>query len=254
MDEMCGFNSSGDYPDKAWLSPENQLIFPSDYSSLLCTGRIPTFGSDELLSAASALSEAPPITPEIQREEDMSTIIKARIASHPCYPRLLEAYIDCQKVKKSSIFSYIGWDMLFQWLSKCLFSILWQLQSWSLSCSPSSLVINPELFLFCYKVIFVSTPCQVHRSWKRKIEVLFICLCFKFQPNERFHNLFTVCSEFELSLRLLWRIFFVSFHSWSPRSKIFFFVLSKETMKTLYHIFLACFTRTQMKKNLNNET
>ncbi|KAJ0039051.1 hypothetical protein Pint_22924 [Pistacia integerrima] len=98
MDEMCGFNSSGDYPDKAWLSPENQLIFPSDYSSLLCTGRIPTFGSDELLSAASALSEAPPITPEIQRDEDMSTIIKAKIASHPCYPRLLEAYIDCQKV------------------------------------------------------------------------------------------------------------------------------------------------------------
>lgn len=102
MDEMCGFNSTGEYPDdKSWMSPEN-LIFPShhDYSTLLCPGRIPTFGSDELLSAASAISEAAPIaTPEIHPEEDMSTLIKAKIASHPSYPSLLQAYIECQKVK-----------------------------------------------------------------------------------------------------------------------------------------------------------
>ncbi|KAK3223397.1 hypothetical protein Dsin_010422 [Dipteronia sinensis] len=94
MDEMCGFNPSGEYTEKGWMTPEN-LMFPSDYTGLFCQGRIPTFGSDELLSAASALSEAAPIN---QREEDMSSIIKAKIASHPSYPRLLEAYIDCQKV------------------------------------------------------------------------------------------------------------------------------------------------------------
>lgn len=114
MDEMCGFNSTGD-KGSCW---EN-LVFPTsheyDYSSspLLYPGRIPTFGSDELLSAAaSAISEAaapisstppppPPPPHEIQppEVEDVSTVIKAKIASHPCYPRLLEAYIDCQKVK-----------------------------------------------------------------------------------------------------------------------------------------------------------
>ncbi|KAL5759861.1 hypothetical protein ACOSP7_018370 [Xanthoceras sorbifolium] len=107
MDEMCGFNPTGEYPEKAWMSPEN-LMFPSDYTGLLCPGRIPTFGSDELLSAASAISsEAAPITPEVQREEDMSSVIKAKIASHPSYPRLLEAYIDCQKVGAPPEIAYL---------------------------------------------------------------------------------------------------------------------------------------------------
>ncbi|KAK0572970.1 hypothetical protein LWI29_001136 [Acer saccharum] len=103
MDEMCGFNPSGEYPEKGWMSPEN-LMFPPDYTGLLCPGRIPTFGSDELLSAASAITEAAPIN---QREEDMSSIIKAKIASHPSYPRLLEAYIDCQKVGAPPEIAYL---------------------------------------------------------------------------------------------------------------------------------------------------
>ncbi|KAH1098287.1 hypothetical protein J1N35_015208 [Gossypium stocksii] len=98
MDEMYGFNATGEYADKAWMSPEN-LILPSDYHAWLCSsGRVPMFGSDELISAASAISEAASIAPEIRREEDMSCVIKAKIASHPSYPRLLQAYIDCQKV------------------------------------------------------------------------------------------------------------------------------------------------------------
>ncbi|XVE75005.1 hypothetical protein DITRI_Ditri12bG0062800 [Diplodiscus trichospermus] len=98
MDEMYGFHSTGEYADNALMSPEN-LILPSDYQAwLYSSGRLPMFGSDELISAASAISEAASITPEIQREEDMSTVIKAKIASHPSYPRLLQAYIDCQKV------------------------------------------------------------------------------------------------------------------------------------------------------------
>ncbi|GLT50371.1 hypothetical protein SLA2020_238610 [Shorea laevis] len=100
MDEMYGIHSTGEYaPDKPLMSPPDSLIVPSDYHALLCSsGRVPMFGSDELLSAASAISEAASFTPEIQQEEDMSFIIKAKIASHPSYPRLLEAYIDCQKV------------------------------------------------------------------------------------------------------------------------------------------------------------
>ncbi|KAL9423879.1 hypothetical protein AB3S75_035884 [Citrus x aurantiifolia] len=119
MDEMCGFNSTGD-KGSCW---EN-LVFPTsheyDYSSspLVYPGRIPTFGSDELLSAAaSAISEAaapisstpPPHPHEIQppEVEDVSTVIKAKIASHPCYPRLLEAYIDCQKVGAPPEIAYL---------------------------------------------------------------------------------------------------------------------------------------------------
>lgn len=105
MEEMYGLQSTAEYSDKALMSPEN-LILPSDYQSLLVTSgeyrdRIPVFGSNELLSAAaSAISEAEAasIAPEIQREEDVVNVIKAKISSHPIYPRLLDAYIDCQKV------------------------------------------------------------------------------------------------------------------------------------------------------------
>lgn len=95
MDEIYGFK---DYSDKALMSPDN-FILPSDYNSFISSGVFrPMFGSDELLSAASAISEAASFTPEIRRDEDMSSAIKAKIASHPRYPRLLQAYIDCQKV------------------------------------------------------------------------------------------------------------------------------------------------------------
>lgn len=85
-------------------------MFPSDYQALLCSSAAgdnrvsDVFGSDELLSAAaSALSsEAASIAPEIRRNNDNVSlgVIKAKIASHPSYPRLLQAYIDCQKVWK----------------------------------------------------------------------------------------------------------------------------------------------------------
>lgn len=110
MDGMYGFHpTDGDYSsDKAVLmmSPDN-LMFPSDYQTLLCSSAAENrvsdvFGSDELLSAAaSALSsEAASIAPEIPRNDDNISfgVIKAKIAGHPLYPRLLQAYIDCQKV------------------------------------------------------------------------------------------------------------------------------------------------------------
>ncbi|KAF8390447.1 hypothetical protein HHK36_024973 [Tetracentron sinense] len=105
MEEMYDLHPTMDYSQQISMSPEN-LVYQADYQSLLSSGvfrdRIPIFGSDQLFSAASDIAEAASITPEIQRggrEEEMSSAIKAKIASHPCYPRLLEAYIDCQKVK-----------------------------------------------------------------------------------------------------------------------------------------------------------
>ncbi|KAK1403302.1 ELK domain-containing protein/KNOX1 domain-containing protein/KNOX2 domain-containing protein/Homeobox_KN domain-containing protein [Heracleum sosnowskyi] len=108
MDGMQGHNSS-DYI----MVPENPMMMISpEYD------RFPVYGSDELMSAASAISEAASATAELRRTSTSSrrdhvnnyhnnyynnscqppSLVKAKIASHPYYPRLLQAYIDCQKV------------------------------------------------------------------------------------------------------------------------------------------------------------
>ncbi|THG07078.1 hypothetical protein TEA_023731 [Camellia sinensis var. sinensis] len=108
MDEMYGLlQTNNDYTDKVLMSPDN-LMFPADYQTFYSSSygadhhRIPYFGSEELMSAASAISEAASITPGVRRNhenhDDMSSFIKAKIASHPFYPKLLQAYIDCQKI------------------------------------------------------------------------------------------------------------------------------------------------------------
>lgn len=44
---------------------------------------------------------------EEEEEEKEEEELKARIASHPRYPSLLQAYVDCQKVPfHSSLFNY----------------------------------------------------------------------------------------------------------------------------------------------------
>ncbi|XP_054809488.1 homeobox protein knotted-1-like 6 isoform X2 [Prosopis cineraria] len=102
MEEIYGVPMSADYSDKALMTPEN-LIFATDYQSFLPSSsggfhdRNPMFGSNDLLSAISE-AEPPSVAPEIQPEDSASSLIKAKIASHPHYPRLLHAFIDCQKV------------------------------------------------------------------------------------------------------------------------------------------------------------
>lgn len=101
MDEMYGLQpTAGDYSDKAALMTPENLIMSSDYHSLIMNSSGNTaavrFGSDELISA-TCISESASITPPL--DDDTSTsFIKAKIASHPHYPRLLQAYIDCHKV------------------------------------------------------------------------------------------------------------------------------------------------------------
>ncbi|XAR48088.1 hypothetical protein NMG60_11030799 [Bertholletia excelsa] len=96
MEEMYGlYPTTSNYSDKVLMSPEN-LMVPSDFQSLVSFPTVdhyrwPIFGSDELISVAS-------VTPGFRRSDGVHDDIKARIASHPRYPKLLEAYIDCQKV------------------------------------------------------------------------------------------------------------------------------------------------------------
>ncbi|CAG7893245.1 hypothetical protein BRARA_B01915 [Brassica rapa] len=106
MDRMCGFRSAGDYSEKAELmmSSSESLMSLSDYHNLICSsaGENHVFGSNELFSAAaSALSSEVSIAPPARRADQDNPslgLIKSKIASHPLYPRLLQTYIDCQKV------------------------------------------------------------------------------------------------------------------------------------------------------------
>ncbi|KAG6396493.1 hypothetical protein SASPL_142644 [Salvia splendens] len=110
MDEMYGIHSAGDfYADKALISPENLMMATEyggyHYETFVPCGdqhhqRIPGFESEELGFQCSAVSESASINIRggDHDQEHASTVIKAKIASHPSYPKLLDAFIDCQKV------------------------------------------------------------------------------------------------------------------------------------------------------------
>lgn len=128
MEEMYGLQSTADYGDKgfqstteyddrgALMTPEN-LILPLDYHSLLHSSvafrehnhhqhqREAMFGSNDIVLYSAASEAASTII--AQREEDVFDAIKTRIASHPTYPRLIHAYIECQKVNKYLINYYL---------------------------------------------------------------------------------------------------------------------------------------------------
>ncbi|KAK9278707.1 hypothetical protein L1049_028282 [Liquidambar formosana] len=112
MEEMYGLHATADYAEQAPMAPPpmvpENLVSPAEYrsyaspSAVAYRDRIPMMygSSEQLFSASSAISDAASMVAEIQRggsDEEVSSAIRAKIASHPLYPKLLEAYIDCQK-------------------------------------------------------------------------------------------------------------------------------------------------------------
>ncbi|KAL2519548.1 Homeobox protein knotted-1-like 6 [Abeliophyllum distichum] len=108
---MYGLHSTLDYSDNALMTPENLIIpeeYHNHYHALIFSGdhhRYPILGSTEDIGfQCSVASEVESIIPQIEKgkheDEDgqASSLIKAKIVSHPSYPKLLEAYLDCQKV------------------------------------------------------------------------------------------------------------------------------------------------------------
>ncbi|KAI3696498.1 hypothetical protein L1987_79516 [Smallanthus sonchifolius] len=127
MEEMYGFHSTSSYtisPETNLISPPENLAFHSSVDHYW-----PFCGSDDLLSvAASVVTDAVSIETipkhiilprrRINRQRDQAKsngvvvgddgddededafgdTIKERIASHPSFLKLLDAYIDCQKV------------------------------------------------------------------------------------------------------------------------------------------------------------
>lgn len=100
MDELYGLNSTVDYSMQQ--AAENMVSWPNYQTPVVAFGdKNPVYGSEQLGSGSSGISDAASMVPEIQKtgsEEEVSSAIRAKIASHPLYPKLLEAYIDCQKV------------------------------------------------------------------------------------------------------------------------------------------------------------
>lgn len=112
MEEMYGFHSSTSSSGYT-ISPENNTISPfvnhNFYSPI--NHFWPFSGSDDLLSsiAASVITESVSVQTtrdhsklnEDHDDDDVSDhMIKDKIVSHPSYSKLLDAYIDCQKVFK----------------------------------------------------------------------------------------------------------------------------------------------------------
>ncbi|KAF3437000.1 hypothetical protein FNV43_RR19753 [Rhamnella rubrinervis] len=104
MDNPYGLDSASGFSGQSTMELPANLIAPADYLCFEGFGdRIPPFGSDPLFSGSSsaAVSDEASMVAEIQRggsADEVSRAIRAKIASHPLYPKLLEAYIDCQKV------------------------------------------------------------------------------------------------------------------------------------------------------------
>ncbi|KAH1075526.1 hypothetical protein J1N35_027854 [Gossypium stocksii] len=101
MEEHCGYHSSVVYPMET-TQPENVLSYLPlvNYST-----QPPAFEEHVcgLSGSSPGISDADSVIAEIPRagfEDDRvsSTAIRAKIASHPLYPKLLQAHIDCHKV------------------------------------------------------------------------------------------------------------------------------------------------------------
>lgn len=114
MDEMYGSHSSSggyeDYADRALMSPEN-LMIAAEYTQYY---QYDPAGFESAGFRHQCCESAASVTVHHHENQnnnnnyynnddelaysENSSVIKARIASHPCYPKLLHAYIDCQKV------------------------------------------------------------------------------------------------------------------------------------------------------------
>ncbi|OMO59984.1 hypothetical protein CCACVL1_24486 [Corchorus capsularis] len=111
MEELYGFSSS-DAPvysmetnqtGENMLSPAGNYPVVSGFPSGFAEHMFGSTATGQLLSCSSGISsDADSMVPEINHDhhqkEEVSSAIRAKIASHPLYPKLLQAYIDCQKV------------------------------------------------------------------------------------------------------------------------------------------------------------
>ncbi|KAH7510611.1 hypothetical protein FEM48_ZijujUnG0107300 [Ziziphus jujuba var. spinosa] len=109
MDNPYGIDTTAGFSDQSSMEVPGSFVAPADYLSFEGIGdRVPSFGSDPIFSGSSSTAAVSDeasmvVAAEIQRgtssvDDEVSRVIREKIASHPLYPKLLQAYIDCQKV------------------------------------------------------------------------------------------------------------------------------------------------------------
>ncbi|KAJ4840196.1 hypothetical protein Tsubulata_002947 [Turnera subulata] len=117
MDELYGIHSTGTNVYPMAQLPESMVAPASDYLGFQppIAATFPVYGSEQFFSGSS-VSDAASMAAGMQRgggggggysEEEVSSAIRAKIASHPLYPKLLQAYIDCQKVGAPPEIAYL---------------------------------------------------------------------------------------------------------------------------------------------------
>ncbi|KAL9372731.1 hypothetical protein Peur_034975 [Populus x canadensis] len=128
MEELYGLQStSSDYslqvPSENMVAPVASYYHPVGFTSPAGEPSFPVFGSEQMF-CGSSVSDATSMVAELHQKqqqqrggvgdhsnrnnsEEVSCAIRAKIASHPLYPKLLEAYIDCQKVGAPPEMAYL---------------------------------------------------------------------------------------------------------------------------------------------------
>lgn len=102
MEEMYGLHQTAGYSEQPSVVPPDNHSFPVGYRAAALAvantrDRFPIFGSEQFFSVPTAVSEAASVQ-RFGSGEELSSAIRAKVASHPLYPKLVEAYIHCQKV------------------------------------------------------------------------------------------------------------------------------------------------------------
>ncbi|XP_011040492.1 PREDICTED: homeobox protein knotted-1-like 2 [Populus euphratica] len=129
MEELYGLQTtSSDYSlqvtSENMVAPVANYYHPVGFTSPAGEPSFPVFRSEQMF-CGSSVSDAASMVAELHQKqqqqqrggvgdhsnsnnsEEVSCAIRAKIASHPLYPKLLEAYIDCQKVGAPPEMAYL---------------------------------------------------------------------------------------------------------------------------------------------------
>ncbi|KAM7483186.1 hypothetical protein LguiB_007769 [Lonicera macranthoides] len=131
MDEMFGFRFTSDYYDES--PPVTAMPAVSEYHVLPSPAKAAHHDPIQIFSASSAVSDSASIHMSTGSDEEVFSVTRTKIASHPLYPKLLRAYIDFQKVGVPSD------------IANLLDKIQREKEIWTRSASSTCLGDDPEL-------------------------------------------------------------------------------------------------------------
>ncbi|XP_061349298.1 homeobox protein knotted-1-like 6 [Gastrolobium bilobum] len=96
MENLYGFH----YSEQSSMAPPPPLLTSTSHNVISSIGaQLVRSGPAQLVRSGCSSSDAESSKVVLQQDEDeVSKVLGAKVASHPLFPQLLHAYIDCQKV------------------------------------------------------------------------------------------------------------------------------------------------------------